>query len=159
MSQEEEELQELESLLLDHFGRTPANFQEIHEETSEDRDEQSDFPLEEECEVVIEYEDSAECSDCDYAPPCTPDLAEDGQRKQINFLVDEDQTIGQDGSQAHGPDSVISMLDWVMSNYETENDVCSIHADNSWFMLRVLTQANAQARNQKSWIRPWGTCV
>ncbi|KAH3873012.1 hypothetical protein DPMN_036237 [Dreissena polymorpha] len=47
----------------------------------------------------------------------------DGQRKQINFLVDEDQTIGQDGSQAHGPDSVISMLDWVMSNYETENDV------------------------------------
>ncbi|KAH3855624.1 hypothetical protein DPMN_098194 [Dreissena polymorpha] len=54
----------------------------------------------------------------------------DSQRKQINFLVDEDKTIGQDGSQAHGPDSVISMLDWVMSNYETENDVCSIHADN-----------------------------
>ncbi|KAH3839050.1 hypothetical protein DPMN_112471 [Dreissena polymorpha] len=54
----------------------------------------------------------------------------DGQSKHINFLDDEDHTIGQDGSQARGPDSVISMLDWVMSNYETENDVCSIHADN-----------------------------
>ncbi|XP_052265542.1 uncharacterized protein LOC127868025 isoform X2 [Dreissena polymorpha] len=74
----------------------------------------------------------------------------DGQRKHINFLVDEDQTIGQDGSQAHGPDSVISMLDWVMANYETENDVCSIHADNctgqnknkfvvGYLMWRVMT--------------------
>ncbi|XP_052274560.1 uncharacterized protein LOC127874348 [Dreissena polymorpha] len=74
----------------------------------------------------------------------------DSQRKQINFLVDEDKTIGQDGSQAHGPDSVISMLDWVMSNYETENDVCSIHADNcpgqnknkffvGYLMWRVMT--------------------
>ncbi|KAH3891655.1 hypothetical protein DPMN_015760 [Dreissena polymorpha] len=45
--------QELESLLSDHSGRTPANSEEIHEKTSEDRDEQSDFPLQEECEVVI----------------------------------------------------------------------------------------------------------
>ncbi|KAH3706986.1 hypothetical protein DPMN_066377 [Dreissena polymorpha] len=56
----------------DHFGRTPANSQEIHEETSDDWDKQSDFPLEEECEVVIGGrvrsslssvdQDSAECS-------------------------------------------------------------------------------------------------
>ncbi|KAH3782099.1 hypothetical protein DPMN_160010 [Dreissena polymorpha] len=60
-SQDKRSPAELESLLSDHFGRTPANSQEIHEETSEDRDEQSDSPL-----GVVLDQDSAECSsDCE----------------------------------------------------------------------------------------------
>ena len=30
--------------------------------------------------------------------------------KQLNFLINENETIGPDGANVHGPDSVISML-------------------------------------------------
>ena len=33
-----------------------------------------------------------------------------GLPKQVNYLIDESQTIGQNAKQAHGPNSVISML-------------------------------------------------
>ena len=38
----------------------------------------------------------------------------DGEPKQLNFLINEDETIGPDGTSAHGPDSVISMVDWTL---------------------------------------------
>ncbi|KAH3852353.1 hypothetical protein DPMN_094859, partial [Dreissena polymorpha] len=50
--------------------------------------------------------------------------------RQLTFLIDEDQTIGMDGKTSHGPDAVLSMLDWVLQNYESDADTCSIHADN-----------------------------
>lgn len=35
----------------------------------------------------------------------------DSNRKQINYLIDEDNSIGVNGANTHGPNSVISMLD------------------------------------------------
>ena len=49
---------------------------------------------------------------------------------QLNFVIDEDQTLGLDGKSTHGPDAVISMLDWAMQNYESDAETCVIHADN-----------------------------
>ncbi|KAH3858350.1 hypothetical protein DPMN_100973 [Dreissena polymorpha] len=40
--------------------------------------------------------------------------------RQLNFLIDEDQTIGMDGNTTHGPDAVLSMLDWALQNYESD---------------------------------------
>lgn len=31
--------------------------------------------------------------------------------KQVNYLIDESQTIGVDGKKSHGPNTVISLLD------------------------------------------------
>ena len=50
--------------------------------------------------------------------------------RQLNFLIDEDQTIGMDGKTSHRPDAVLSMLDWALQNCESDADTCSIHADN-----------------------------
>ncbi|XP_053407975.1 uncharacterized protein LOC123547720 [Mercenaria mercenaria] len=54
----------------------------------------------------------------------------DGYR-QYNYLLHENQTIGQDGQLAHGPDSVISMLDDAFEKFDMKEDECRIHADNS----------------------------
>lgn len=35
----------------------------------------------------------------------------DSDRKQINYLIDEDNSIGYNGASTHGPNSDISMLD------------------------------------------------
>ena len=37
-------------------------------------------------------------------------VAQEAIPKQINFLVDENETIGPDSSKSHGPNSVLSML-------------------------------------------------
>lgn len=74
----------------------------------------------------------------------------DGQPKQLNFLIDENQTIGYDGSSTHGPDAVISMIDWAMHECGQGETECTIHADNcgaqnknqfilGYFMWRILT--------------------
>ncbi|KAH3789549.1 hypothetical protein DPMN_167730 [Dreissena polymorpha] len=49
--------------------------------------------------------------------------------RQLNVLIDKDQTIGMDGKTSHGPDAVLSMFDWALQNYESDADTCSIHAD------------------------------
>jgi len=54
----------------------------------------------------------------------------DGTPKQVNFLIDEDETMGTDGSKAHGPDAVISMVDWAMDTYCDGETSCGIHCDN-----------------------------
>ena len=37
--------------------------------------------------------------------------------KATEFLIDENETIGKDGASSHGPDAVISMIDWALSEY------------------------------------------
>jgi hypothetical protein len=54
----------------------------------------------------------------------------DGLPKQLNFLIDESETMGVDGSQSHGPNTVISMVDWALQTYCAGETSCGIHADN-----------------------------
>ena len=35
----------------------------------------------------------------------------DSVSQQLNYLIDEDQTVGRDGKQTYEPSAVISMLD------------------------------------------------
>ncbi|XP_078328084.1 uncharacterized protein LOC144623518 [Crassostrea virginica] len=75
----------------------------------------------------------------------------DGEPKQLYFLINENETIGPDGANVHGPDSVISMLDWALENHHSGETSCTIHADNccgqnknqyvlGYFMWRVMTK-------------------
>ncbi|XP_053386664.1 uncharacterized protein LOC128550843 [Mercenaria mercenaria] len=74
----------------------------------------------------------------------------DRMPKQLNFLIDENETIGKDGTSTHGPNAVISMIDYAMNSYSTGETKCAIHADNcpgqnknqyviGYFMWRVMT--------------------
>ncbi|XP_062603492.1 uncharacterized protein LOC134282462 [Saccostrea cucullata] len=54
----------------------------------------------------------------------------DGVSRQINYVIDEDQTIGQDGTLTNGPDAVISMLDHALTENGFGERKCSLHADN-----------------------------
>lgn len=54
----------------------------------------------------------------------------DGIPVQRNFLIDEHQTIGQDGRETHGPNAVISMLDFHLNKFAYGENVASFHADN-----------------------------
>ncbi|XP_052797705.1 uncharacterized protein LOC128229867 [Mya arenaria] len=78
----------------------------------------------------------------------------DGDPHQLNFLIDENETLGKDGSKSHGPDAVISMIDWALQNYGGQSTSCSIHADNcpgqnknkylvGYFMWRVMTEQHS----------------
>jgi len=49
--------------------------------------------------------------------------------QQLNFLVDETDTIGEDGKLSHGPDSVISMIHWALESRPPSTSF-AIHADN-----------------------------
>ena len=57
-------------------------------------------------------------------------VAVEGERKQLNFLFDEHETIGPDGTRCHGPDSVISMLHAVLSQHSSGERAARLHADN-----------------------------
>ena len=74
----------------------------------------------------------------------------DGEPKQLNFMIDENETIGQDGASTHGPDAVISMVEWAFLNHGIGELEYTIHADNcgaqnknqyvmGYMMWRVLT--------------------
>ncbi|XP_078337908.1 uncharacterized protein LOC144626782 [Crassostrea virginica] len=54
----------------------------------------------------------------------------DGLSMQMNYMIDEDETIGPDGSLAHGPNSVISMIQHAFQTYGLGELDCSLHADN-----------------------------
>ena len=54
----------------------------------------------------------------------------DGIPKQLNFLIDENETIGKDGASSHGPDAVISMIDWALTEHGSSERKCAMHADN-----------------------------
>ena len=52
----------------------------------------------------------------------------DSNRKQHNYLIDEDNSISTNGANTHGPNAVISMLDrYFHTHYETR---CHLHCDN-----------------------------
>jgi len=54
----------------------------------------------------------------------------DGIPKQLNFLIDENETIGKDGASSYGPDAVISMIHWAFSVHGSGERNCAMHADN-----------------------------
>ena len=54
----------------------------------------------------------------------------DGIPRQLNFLMDEHETIGRDGTLTNGPNAVISMLDWTLDHYGNDEPSCAFHADN-----------------------------
>ncbi|XP_053379714.1 uncharacterized protein LOC123532084 [Mercenaria mercenaria] len=79
----------------------------------------------------------------------------DGIPRQLNFLIDEDQTIGSDGKDTHGPNAVLSMLDWALQTYGSNKPRFSIHSDNcpgqnknkytmGYFMWRVMTAQSTE---------------
>jgi len=67
----------------------------------------------------------------------------DGIPKQLNFLIDENETIGKDGASSHGPDAVISMIDWALSEHGSGEGKCAMHADNcpGVFIIRLSYHA------------------
>nr|XP_022308369.1 uncharacterized protein LOC111114368 [Crassostrea virginica] len=54
----------------------------------------------------------------------------EGAAEQYNYLIDENCTIGVDGSQSHGPNTVISMLHHAFQEYGLGEMACHIHCDN-----------------------------
>ena len=53
----------------------------------------------------------------------------DGEPKQLNFLINEDdETLGIYGTSV--PDSVISMVDWILQNYNSRETSCTLRANN-----------------------------
>ena len=64
----------------------------------------------------------------------------DGIPKQLNFLIDENETIGKDGNDGNGPNAVISMIDWALNKYTCRERQCTFHCDNcpgNLFMFRT----------------------
>ena len=54
----------------------------------------------------------------------------DSNKKQHNYLIDEDCCIGTNGTKTHGPNSVISMLDHYFANHGLNETTCHLHCDN-----------------------------
>ena len=70
------------------------------------------------------------------------DFRIDGVPRQLNFLIDEHETIGSDGTLTHGPNAVISMIHWAMETYHTGETNGTIHADNCPGMLNFFWHLN-----------------
>ena len=54
----------------------------------------------------------------------------EGSQVQLNYLLDEDQTIEKDGAGSKGPNGVLSMLDNALSRQGLGEVECHLHADN-----------------------------
>ena len=54
----------------------------------------------------------------------------EGIYKQLNYMFDEGETIGADGTLTHGPNSVISMLHNALETHGFGEMACVLHADN-----------------------------
>lgn len=48
----------------------------------------------------------------------------------MNYLIDEDNSIGSNGTKTHGPNSVISMLDHYLTKRGLQESNCHFHCDN-----------------------------
>ena len=57
-------------------------------------------------------------------------IANEGLPLQQNYLIDEHQTIGCNGSKAHGPNSVVSMLHHHLETHAPSSPTLGLHADN-----------------------------
>ena len=49
---------------------------------------------------------------------------------QVNYLLDEADTIGADGKTSHGPNAVISMLHHYFAKHGMQEEGCHLHCDN-----------------------------
>ena len=74
---------------------------------------------------------------------------------QVNYLFNEKETIGINGSKSHGPNSVISMVHHYLEIHSKKEPVCHFHADNcvgqnknksvlAYFMWRTLVGLNEE---------------
>ena len=79
----------------------------------------------------------------------------DSNNTQVNYLVGESETFGQNGTKSHGANSVVSMLDHYFSTHSLRESVCYCHADNcvgqnknrfliGYFAWRVITGRHTQ---------------
>ncbi|XP_062578888.1 uncharacterized protein LOC134240830 [Saccostrea cucullata] len=57
-------------------------------------------------------------------------VAVEGQYRQMNYLIDENQGIGENGAGIKGANGVISMLHHCLTNYGSGEKACVIHCDN-----------------------------
>ena len=58
------------------------------------------------------------------------DVANEAVPCQYNYLVDENETIGIDGSECHGPNAVITMLHHHVEKHCKPSPHLGLHADN-----------------------------
>ena len=49
---------------------------------------------------------------------------------QVNYLLDEADTIGADGKTSHGPNAVITMLHHYFAKHGMQEQGCHLHCDN-----------------------------
>ena len=57
-------------------------------------------------------------------------ICNDATNTQMNYLFSESQSIGTNGTKAHGPNSVISMLHHYFSTHSSHQESCQLHADS-----------------------------
>ncbi|KAK3106537.1 hypothetical protein FSP39_022168 [Pinctada imbricata] len=57
-------------------------------------------------------------------------IAVEGIFRQFNYVIDEDQTIGENGTGIKGPNGVISMLHHCLQQNGFGEEECIIHCDN-----------------------------
>ena len=57
-------------------------------------------------------------------------ICNDGIKLQMNYLLDESQFIGLNGSKTHGPNAVIFTLDHCLDTNCLNESNCHFHADN-----------------------------
>ena len=81
----------------------------------------------------------------------------EGLPKQVNYLLDEAETIGADGKKSHGPNTVVSLLHHFFEFHGHGEKECHLHADNccgqnknktlvAYFAWRVLTGRHHRIR-------------
>ena len=79
----------------------------------------------------------------------------DSNNIQVNYLIDESETIGKNGTKSHGANSVVSMLDHYFTTHSLQESVCYCHADNcvgqnknrfviGYFAWQVITGKHTQ---------------
>lgn len=54
----------------------------------------------------------------------------DSTKKQHNYLIDENESIGANGAKTHGPNSVLSMLHHYFETHGLHEAKCHLHCDN-----------------------------
>ena len=57
-------------------------------------------------------------------------ICNDASKVQVNYLYDESQSIGINGTKSHGSNAVISMLHHFFEVHSVHAPVCHLHADN-----------------------------
>ena len=68
----------------------------------------------------------------------------DGIPSQLNLVIDENETIGEDESRTHGPYfGDISIVDWALREHSNQARKFSVHADNcQGNVIHIISAAN-----------------